>query len=212
MANESSGLQPTRPADSTAKNTYAVDGGSKGDFLLPVVTVVLPYGVAPYSQTTLSPYDADPTAGPREIPVSDWEMSYTEGVDAANLDQTRPNATDGGEGRTICANVDANMSEAWKQKNFKVTYTYEQVSTDPYKVYQNGALQSVAATEYRYVVRIESTADGYNSGAADMITRIATDGLDVFKLNVVTVAKPRRSRATSRPMCTRTCAASSPRR
>ena len=190
VANESS-VYNNATADSTAKNTYAVDGGSKGDFLLPVVTVVLPYGVAPYSQTTLAPYDADPTAGPREIPVSDWEMSYTEGVDATSLDQARPNATDGGEGRTICANVDANMSEEWKQKNFKVTYTYEQVSTDPYKVYQNGALQNVAATEYRYVVRIESTADGYNSGAADMITRIATDGLDVFKLNVVTVAKPK---------------------
>ena len=49
-----------RNVEDTSKhaNNYATDGGQKGTLVLPVVTVVLPYGIAPYDSETGQPYTA----------------------------------------------------------------------------------------------------------------------------------------------------------
>ncbi len=175
------GYYSTQPntayATSEYTNNYSVDGGQKGTLALPMVTVVLPYGVAPYSRTTRFPYTGNGTTV--EISAQDWDISSVVGADASNYTNLN-NAVTPTEatGYTTLNSVNDNLSNEWKTANFKVTSTYELVSTD------------TGANEYRYVVRFEPKSTGFNE-KTDLITSIVNNGLATFKLNIVTYDEPK---------------------
>ena len=178
-------------------NNYAVDGGQKGTLTLPVVTVVLPFGVAPLLKSTNQPawpvdaYEGGSATGsdgqasavlPAQgtIDASDWDISMVEGADSSNYTNLAATAApaDDPTGYQTLKSVNDNLSDAWKQANFKVTYSFEPVTSDD------------GSVEYRYVVRFEPTADGYNSDR-DLVTSIVNNGLATFKLNIMTYAEPK---------------------
>ncbi len=179
-------------------NNYAVDGGQEGTLVLPVITVVLPFGVAPYLKSVSQPalpvdqYEQPslpegeksailPAQG--NIQAKDWDISLVTGADADNYTNlttaVNEDPSDSASYQTL-SSVNDNLSDAWKDANWNVTYAFEPVTTD------------TGETEYRYVVRFEPKADGYNSDA-DLVTRIVNDGLATFKLNIMTYGEPKLS-------------------
>ncbi|MEE0705940.1 MAG: hypothetical protein UCH28_06100, partial [Adlercreutzia sp.] len=209
------------------RNNYSTDGGQKGSLPLPVVTVVLPYGVAPYNKTTGQPYatgtpDEDTALYPTTvIDPQDWDISYTVGANIDNMDNVgnatqlvptnadeiaaaeehNANLAEGEEavavpepvysqedltGYRVMNGVNENLTNEWKQANFRVTVTYEMVTT-------NADVDGLCQSEMRYVVRFEPIADGYND-ARDLITQIVNGGMDIFKMNVVTYDEPKRDK------------------
>ena len=143
-------------------NNYATDGGQKGTLVLPVVTVVLPYGIAPYDSETGQPYTGDGTTV--EVKANDWGLSEQHSVDASNYSGANEAA--------------ASLDAATRAAQWKVTSTFEDVTTDS------------GVKEQRYVVRFEPTASGLNE-AEDLLTAIENNGLDIFKLNIVTYNEPK---------------------
>ena len=66
-------------------------------------------------------------------------------------------------GYTQLNSVNDNMSAAYKEANWDATYSFEAVTTD------------TGAQEYRYVLRFEPKADGYND-PNDLVTQIVNGG------------------------------------
>ena len=164
-------------------NNYAVDGGSKGSLTLPVLTVVLPYGVAPYSKTTGQPYSIkgeNKGMANWTLATEDWDVSAVVGADADNYDNLTATPAPAGDatGYQTLASVNDNMAAAWKEANWDATYAFEPVTTD------------TGSVEWRYVLRFEPKATGYND-ARDLVTQIVSGGLDTFKFNVLTYDEPK---------------------
>ena len=150
-------------------HTYATDGGSRGDLVLPVVTSVLPAGIAAVNSDG-NPY---PTDG-KTYPLENW------GISTATAENYRDN-------KDALKADNENI-----KKHFDATVTYVQMPRE-------GA---EGETEGRYVVRFESNGNDLDDSKGartnkdgaiadgNLEARIASGGLDTFKVAVKTVGAP----------------------
>ncbi len=142
---------------------YTTNGGQKGDLILPVVTTVLPEGMAPVHRGTRKPYGEWPGVE-QEMDLADWDVAYSYNAYAGNT-----------------AEVTANEADDWKGANFRATVTYEQVN--PETSYDDDEPQ------YRFVVRFTAKGDDLDH-AEDAEQRIPALGMDTFKFDISLVEEP----------------------
>lgn len=166
-------------------DTYATKGGSKGDLVLPVVTTVLPYGIAPLSNDTGMPYE--PLENQEQVmPDADWSMVYSPNSTVAHKDQL------------------AGDDKVAKQ-GFRATVTYElvdAVNDKPDEYEQTGPV----AKQWRYVVRFTAVGNDSNNQDGNIVAnniassntsattgnseqRIASGAMGTFKFNIATYAE-----------------------
>ena len=149
-------------------HNYATDGGARGDLVLPVVTTVLPQGIAPVDRDTGLPYSPSPDVE-QNFDQADWGVSYTDGATANE--------------------PDANAEDM--QPGFRATVTYEKVTmTDT-----DGDTAASDGEEYRYVVRFLPQDDDLDApdgavGAGNSEQRIKSDGAGLFSFDIVTYEEP----------------------
>ena len=163
-------------------HNYSVDGGSMGDVVLPVVTTVLPYGIAPARSDTGMPYAMlENVEQPME--AADWNVVYSQDATADSRDKL----SNGN-----------NASDEQKLKDFTATVTYEEVEAED------------GASEWRFVVRFIANGNDFNNADGNVDDRnvmdaaattdnteqrIKTNGMDTFKFDIVSYDEPKQDDA-----------------
>ncbi len=164
------GSHPMSPAEFYDRriHNYAMDGGQKGALILPVVTVVLPEGIAPLnSNGSLVATDG------RSYEFNSWGVNTNE--NSATEYENNPD-------EYFAANDDD------VKALYQGTVTYQTFEGDAASDVDDGDEPADEPTG-RYVVRFEPRAD-YTDDDAALEARIESGDMNTFKFDVTTVGEP----------------------
>ena len=148
-------------------HTYSREGGQMGDLVLPVVTVVLPYGITPVHRETRKPYGQwrDEV---QEFLYEDWDIAQS------------TNATWGNVGE-----VNQNEPLEWLKANFRATVTYEKIEADATQY----PADEINDDNYRFVIRFLPKGDDLNNDR-ETEQRIKSHQMDTFKFSIAMTNEP----------------------
>ncbi|WP_423775626.1 hypothetical protein [Adlercreutzia equolifaciens] len=148
-------------------HTYSVEGGQMGALVLPVVTVVLPFGITPLHRETRKPYGQWP-GRTQEFLYEDWDIAQSTNANWNNQGQ-----------------VNQNEPLEWLKDNFAATVTYEKVEADATQY----PADDINDDNYRFVVRFIPKGDDLNHDPATE-QRILSHQMDTFKFSIAMTEEP----------------------